>query len=174
MKRVEKTKIAALTAVAALLGTICGGVFAAEAVDRLATTNDSQAGKLYVGQGENAEGMKRAAARGITEYEPVDKEGGGGAPQKTLIDNDAVKVILVAFPKGFHRQGDLKRRYNTLLMYPGPASYAPYDFKAGKLRDGAKPSKLAAGTVVYHKKDSIVTPMEMQMDYNVLFVEMKN
>lgn len=174
MKRVEKMRVVALTAAAALLGTICGSVFAAETADRLATTTDARAGKLYVSQGEDAEAMKRAAARGITAYEPEDKEGGGGAPQKTLIDNDAVKVILVAYTKGFHRPGDLKRRYNTLLVYPGPASYAPYDFKAGKLRDGAKPSQLGAGTVVFHRKDSIVTPMEMQMDYKVLYVEMKN
>jgi hypothetical protein len=167
-------KLLAATAVAGLLGVASGHVFAAAAVDRLATTTDSRAGGVYVGLGENEEQMKRAAARGITKYEDVDKEGGGGAPSKVLIDNAAVKVIMVAFPKGFHRPGNVKRRYNTLLIYPNAASYRPYDMATGKIVETSQPSKLAAGTVVYHWKESIVTPMEMQMDYNVLFVQMKN
>jgi hypothetical protein len=129
---------------------------------------------LHAGQGETPEALKAAAARGITAYEDVAKEGGGGAPQKTLIDNDAVKVILVAFKKGFVRPGGVKRRYNTLLVYVDPGRYTITRGAGGPPAANPKPSILAPGSAVFHRKESIVSESHIDEDYRVLFVEMKN
>jgi hypothetical protein len=155
---------AALAIVAMLGGVAC--TFAADS-DRLATTTSHTDGKIpYVGQGENAAMMQREAARGVTEYEDAQTEGGGGAPQKVIIDNDAVKVILVAYKKGFDRRGGLKRRYDTLLIYVDQGRYSGGRYPPNTLR-------LAPGSTVFHRKDSIVSPIHIDQDYRVLYIEMK-
>ena len=108
----------------------------------------------------------------VTAYEPEDKEGGGGALQKTLIDNDKVKVILVAYKKGFVRPGGLKRRYDTALIYVDPGRYTITKEGANTPVQMA-PHKLAPGSVVFHRKDSIVSELIVNEDYRVLYVEMK-
>ncbi len=156
----------------ALGGLVCGAVLAADA-DRLAVAKDSYGGGLYAGQGESPETLKTQAGYGVKDYEDPAKEGGGGAAQKTLIDNDAVKVILVDFKKGFVRPGGVKRRYNTLLVYVDPGRYT-ITKGAGQPTANPRPAKLAPGSAVFHRKESIVSESHIDEDYRVLFVEMKN
>jgi hypothetical protein len=165
----------ALVAVVALGAMIAGAVFAADTADRLQLAPDNKAGVgIYAGQGETPEALKAAAALGITAYEDPAKEGGGGAPQKTLIDNDAVKVILVAFKKGFVRPGGVKRRYNTLLVYVDPGRYTIVKRAANTAIANPVPDKLAPGSAVFHRKNSIVSESHIDEDYRVLFVEIKD
>jgi hypothetical protein len=157
---------AAMVIATTLGGMLYANAFAAD-VDKLATTTSHTDGKIpYVGQGEDAAAMQREAARGVTKYEDEDKEGGGGAAQKTLIDNDAVKVILVSYKKGFDRPGGMKRRYDTLLVYVDQGRYSGGRYPPDTLR-------LAPGSSVFHRKDSIVSPIHIDQDYRVLYVEMK-
>jgi hypothetical protein len=169
-----------LTLVTALVGCVAAGFIAGRgtatgATDplQLATGNDSGVG-IYASSGETPEAMKRAAALNIQAYEPEDKEGGGGAPQKTIIDNDKVKVNLVAFKKGFIRPGGVKRRYDTLLVYVDPGRYTIMRSGGGTPVADAKPQRLAPGSSVFHRKESVVSEVRIDEDYRVLFIEMKN
>jgi hypothetical protein len=123
--------------------------------------------------GETPEALQRAAALNIGSYEPEDKEGGGGAYQKTLIDNDKIRVIIAAYKKGFMRPGGFKRRYNTLLVYIDPGRYTITKSGAGTPVASPKPSNLAPGTSVFHRKESIVSELRVDEDYRVVYVEMK-
>ena len=164
---------AALIAAAAVGGIVCGNVFAAD-IDALATTTSTTDMKgLYVGQGENAAAMERAAKMGITKYEDEDKEGGGGAPQKTLIDNDSVKVNLVAFKKGFIRPGGVKRRYDSLLVYLDNGDHTILAGGGGPRNPNPVMQHLLPGSAVFHLKDSIVPESRIDQDYRVLFIMMK-
>ena len=116
--------------------------------------------------------MQKEAALNVSSYEPGDKEGGGGAYQKTLVDNDKVKVILVDYKKGFIRPGAMKRRYNTLLVYITPGRYTITSTGANTPVQEV-PSKLAPGSAVFHYKDSIVSGLRVDEDYRVMYVEMK-
>jgi hypothetical protein len=159
--------------IVAVVGIACGAVLAAE-VDKLATTNSTSDKKgVYVGVGENAEAMERFARLGVTKYEDEDKEGGGGAPQKTLIDNEIVKVNLVAFKKGFVRPGGVKRRYNTLLVYVDTGDHTILAGGAGPRNPNPVPQHLLPGSAVFHLKDSVVPESRIDEDYRVLFVMMK-
>ncbi len=167
-----KGATAALIA-AALGGIVCGNVFAAD-VDKLATTTSTADMKgIFVGQGENAEAMERAAKMGITKYEDADKEGGGGAPQKTLIDNDVVKVNLVAFKKGFMRPGGVKRRYDTLLVYLDTGDHTIMGGGGSPRNPNPTMQHLLPGSSVFHRKETIVPESRIDQDYRVLFVMMK-
>ncbi len=160
----------AFVAIAAA-GMIAGNVFAA--MDPLATTtNNADEKGIHFSTGETPDQMAAAAKRGITKYEDVATQGGGGAPQKTLIDNDVVKVNLVAFKKGFMRGGDLKRQYDTLLIYvdPGRFSIMP---RAGGPKEPIV-QHLLPGSTVFHRKESIVSATRIDDDYRVLFVMMKH
>jgi hypothetical protein len=162
-----------LIATAAIAGLIGGHVFAADA-DRLATTGSTTDMKgVYVGHGENAEAMARAGKLGITKFEDEDKEGGGGAPQKTLIDNDAVKVNLVAFKKGFVRAGGVRRRYDTLLVYIDRGDHTILASGAGQKIANPVMQRLLPGSAVFHLKDSVVPESRIDEDYRVLFIMMK-
>ena len=163
--RRQVTLIASLVICAAAVGFVSGRSTAAGAVDPLQGISGSP--------GETPEAMQRAAALNVSEYEPEDKEGGGGAYQKTLIDNDKVKVIIAAYKKGFMRPGGVKRRYNTLLVYLDPGRYTITTSGVNTPVKTLKPAKLAPGSAVFHRKDSIVSGLRVDEDYRVLYVEMK-
>ena len=159
--------------VVAVLGLVCGAVVAAEA-DKLATTSSTSDTKgIYVSAGENAEAMERMAKLGIAKYEDEDKEGGGGAPQRTLIDNDAVKVNLVAFKKGFVRPGGVKRRYETLLVYIDTGDHTILAGGGGPRNPNPTMQHLLPGSAVFHRKESVVPESRIDEDYRVLFIMMK-
>src|SRR5437016_3457305 len=85
--------------------------------------------------------------------------GGGGAPEKVLLDNDKVRVNLVSFPKGFERPGNMKRRYDQLLVYIDPGDFSFVQHSDGSTPDpkqeaGRKP--LEPGHVTFHGKDTVV------------------
>jgi hypothetical protein len=165
--------IAGVAVMGALLG-FAGASIAADAVDRLKTTTDGKvADGIYAFNGETPEQMKRAAESGITAYEPEDKAGGGGAPQKVLVDNDVTRVNLVAFKKGFIRPGDLKRRHHQLLVYVDEGRYTIRKSGGQPRNPNATPNKHAPGSSVFHYKDSLVGESHIDEDYRVLFIEMK-
>jgi hypothetical protein len=168
------TVIASLVIVAAAAGFVSGRGSAAGAVDPLQLAANGRTGVgIYSSSGETPEAMQREAALNISAYEPESMEGGEGAPQKTLIDNDKVKVILVAYKKGFIRPGGLKRRYDTLLVYVDPGRYTITKTGANTSVKKEIPDKLAPGSSVFHRKDSIVSELRVDQDYRVLYVEMK-
>jgi hypothetical protein len=165
--------VAAVAFVSAFAGFV-GASVAAGAVDGLALASENNGVGINVGKGEDAETLKRQAALGIKDYEPEDKEGGLGAPQKTLIDNSAMKINLVAFQKGFMRPGGVKRKYNTLLVYVDEGRYTiTRSGGASAPNPNPRPAKMAPGSSVFHWKESIVSESRIDEDYRVLFVMMK-
>ena len=84
-----------------------------------------------------------------------------------------MKVILVDFKKGFVRPGGVKRRYNTLLVYVDPGRYTIVKRANNVPVTNPTPDKLAPGSAVFHRKESIVSESHIDEDYRVLFVEMK-
>jgi hypothetical protein len=170
--------IASLIIVSATAGFVSGrGAAVAGAADPLQLASGSTTGIGIVAEsGETPEIMKEQADLNVQAYEPEGKEGGDGAYQKTLIDNDKVKVNLVAYKKGFLRPGGLKRRYNTLLVYVDPGRYT---ITKTATKEGANtpvkgaPDKLAPGSAVFHRKDSIISELRVDEDYRVIYVEMK-
>jgi len=164
---------ASLAVVAAATGFLFGRGTATGAVDPLQLAKSIESGVgIYASSGETPEMMKKEADLNVQQYEPEDQEGGGGAEQKTLIDNDKLKVILVAYKKGFVRPSGFKRRHDTLLVYVDPGRYTI-------TKEGANtpvkmaPHKLAPGSVVFHRKDSITSEIHVDQDYRVLYVETK-
>ncbi len=128
-----------------------------------------------VGAGAGVMVGQHVFAAAPAEYEKAEQIGGGGAPQKVLIDNEDVRVHLVAFPQGFDRTGGMKRRAPQLLVYIDPGDYTI-------LRSGATgqvpktktpPKPLEAGTVVFHEKDSMVSWIHINTAYRILFLEFK-
>lgn len=112
----------------------------------------------------------------ITAYEDDAKVGGGGAPQKVLVDNDVARVNLVSFPANFDRAGKLKRRYNQLLVYIDESDYTiTWNGVVGESipKEKQKPSKLPPGSAVYHPRESVVSDSHIGHAYRVVFVEMK-
>ncbi len=169
----KRTLIAFMTA-AALGGAICGNVFAANA-DPLKLSDSIKSGDgIFAGKGESPEALAAAAKLGITKYEDVATEGGGGAPQKTLLDNDVVKVNLAAFKKGFVRPGGVKRRYDTMLIYVDPGRYTIVKRANGVPVEHPAADKPAPGSVVFHRRESIVSESHIDEDYRVLFVMVKH
>ena len=162
---------------AAAAGFLSGRSFAVEATDPLQLAKNGRTGiGIYASSGETPEAMQRENALNIAAYEPEDREGGDGAPQKTLIENDKVKVVLVAYKKGFIRPGGFKRRHDTLLVYVDPGRYTiTKGGGTGATTPVAQeqPAKLAPGSSVFHRKDSIVSELRVDEDYRVLYVEMK-
>src|SRR5690242_9565309 len=57
------------------------------------------------------------SARAADAELPWQSDPGGGAPEKTLLENDALRVTLISFPAGFHRNGGERRPYDTLIAY---------------------------------------------------------
>src|SRR5262245_30105811 len=53
-----------------------------------------------------------------SELQPaVEKDLGGGAPTRVLLDNETMRVTLVSFPAGFKREGGLRRRMEQIIVY---------------------------------------------------------
>jgi hypothetical protein len=104
------------------------------------------------------------------------KIGGGGAPQKLLLDNTRVRVNLVSFLKDFDRMGGLKRRNDQLLVYIDPGAYEiTRSGDSGKeiTPDPAKRKPLAPGSAVFHGRDSVVSSTHIYAPYRVIFLEVK-
>ena len=166
--------IGTLVVAAAAAGFVSGRGTARGATDPLQLASQDRTGVgIYASKGESPEMMQKEAALNVSSYEPEDKEGGGGAYQKTLVDNDKVKVILVDYKKGFKRPGGMKRRYNTLLVYITPGRYTITSTGANTPVKQEVASKLAPGSAVFHYKDSIVSGLRVDEDYRVMYVEMK-
>ena len=109
-------------------------------------------------------------------YEEDAKVGGGGAPQKLLIDNARVRVNLVSFPNDFNREGGLKRKNDQLLVYIDPGAYEiTKSGSSGKAvtPDPAKRKPLAPGSAVFHERDSVVSSTHVYAPYRVIFLEVK-
>jgi hypothetical protein len=110
------------------------------------------------------------------QYEEDAKIGGGGAPQKLLLDNTRVRVNLVSFLKDFDRMGGLKRRNDQLLVYIDPGAYEiTRSGDSGKeiTPDPAKRKPLAPGSAVFHGRDSVVSSTHIYAPYRVIFLEVK-
>ena len=173
-----KTHFKVLT-LAAVAGLGAAGGFAAGAASgssedpRLQVTTDLTDSKhiAYSG-GETPEVLAKQAQMGITKYEPESAVGGDGAPEKTLIDNDVLRVNLVAFKKGFKRPGGMKRKNDQLLVYIDQGAYSLLT-NAGK--PNAKPisHRPAPGSAIFHRRDSIISDTRIDDDYRVLFIEFK-
>jgi hypothetical protein len=172
-RRKQLALIGSLVVVSAAAGFISGRGTAAGAADPLQLASSIESGVgIFASPGETPAIMEREAALNVSAYEPEDTEGGGGAYQKTLIDNDKLKVILVGYKKGFVRPGGMKRRHDTLLVYVDPGRYTITKTGANTPVKMA-PHKLAPGSVVFHRKDSVVSEVHVNEDYRVLYVEMK-
>jgi len=135
---------------------------------------------IMIGHGAQAAtedpALTAAARLGITAFENDAEVGGGGAPEKLLLDNDVVRVNLVSFPKGFDRKGRLKRRYNQLLVYIDPGDYTiTWSGTTGKPPPPRnKPHvPLPVGSAVYHPAGTVVSDSHINNAYRVLFIEMK-
>ena len=129
---------------------------------------------------------------------PVEKDLGGGAPTKVLLDNAKMTVTLITFPKGFVRTGDMQRRADQLIVYvdDGDFKFLP--------RPGATPNTNAAprptgpvvcdpvkdcgpinldgnpssgihhpGTIAYHPVGSTTNSLVANSTYRALYIELK-
>jgi len=165
--------VAAVMAVGGTTGFLTVQALAAAEDARLATTTSMAEGKvLAVSQGETPEAMAIAAKLGVTAYEADNEVGGHGAPQKILIDNDVVRVNLVAFKKDFKRSGGMKRRYDQLLVYVDQGAYTLLTAN-GKAIENPPSHKVAPGSSVFHRRESVLNDTRIDQDYRVLFIEMK-
>ena len=127
---------------------------------------------------------------------PYEQVTGGGAPARALIDNERVRVNLVSFSKDFIRPGNLRRRYDTVIVYlddgkladvgPPPAKYAVVQAFSHhpnaravcdpiKDCDSVAPSGKWAlgpvtlrGTVAWHPKDGYVENLRIGQAYRAL------
>jgi len=79
-------------------------------------------------------GLSMHSARAADSELPWQSDVSGGAPHKTLLDNAVMRVTLISYPEGFHREGGEKRPYNTLIAYIDEGN-----FKVGP-RTGARPA----------------------------------
>lgn len=133
---------------------------------------------------------------------PYERLTGGGAPARALIDNEALRAVLISFPKDFIRPGNLRRRYDTVIVYlddgkladvgPPPAKYAvvqafSHHPDARAVCDPIKDCDSVApdgkwahgpvtlrGTVAWHPKDGYVENLRIGQAYRALYVELKN
>ena len=166
-------KTAAVAFAGAFGGFICATVMAADVIDLLRTTTSMTDGNAIVAfRGETPEALAEAAKLGITAYEDDTTVGGHGAPQKTLLDNEVVRVNLVAFQKGFKRSGGMKRRYDQLLVYVDQGGYT---LTTSNGKPMAKPAshKVAPGSSIFHRRESVINDSVIDQDYRVLFIAMK-
>lgn len=133
---------------------------------------------------------------------PYEQVTGGGAPARALIDNEQVRVNLISFPKDFIRPGNLRRRYDTVIVYvddgkladvgPPPAKYAvvqafshhpnaravcdPIKDCDSVAPDGkwAHGSPTLRGTVAWHPKDGYVENLRIGQAYRAMYIELKD
>lgn len=120
---------------------------------------------------------------------PVEQQIGGGAPSRVLIDNESMRVTLVAFPEGFIREGGQRRRLEQLIVYLEPGEFEVVGARSstpaaprvagpespitpeGKLSDsGVHPP----GTVAWHPEGSLTATLKMKRAYRALYIETKN
>jgi hypothetical protein len=133
---------------------------------------------------------------------PYEQVTGGGAPARTLIDNERLRAVLISFPKDFIRPGNLRRHYDTVIVYiddgkladvgPPPAQYAvvqafSHHPNARAVCDPIKDCDSVApdgkwaggpvtlrGTVAWHPKDGYVENLRIGQAYRALYLELKN
>ena len=133
---------------------------------------------------------------------PYEQATGGGAPARTLIDNERLRAVLISFPKDFIRPGNLRRHYDTVIVYiddgkladvgPPPAQYAvvqafSHHPNARAVCDPIKDCDSVApdgkwaggpvtlrGTVAWHPKDGYVENLRIGQAYRALYLELKN
>jgi hypothetical protein len=132
---------------------------------------------------------------------PYEQVTGGGAPVHVLIDNAVMRANLIDFPEGFIRPGNLRRHYDTVIVYiddgkladvaPPPHKYAvvqafshhpdaravcdPIKDCDSVAPDGkwAHGSPTLRGTVAWHPKDGYVENLRIGMAYRALYIELK-
>jgi len=131
---------------------------------------------------------------------PYEDTVGGGAPAQTLVDNATVRATLLSFPKDFVRRGDLRRHYDTLIVYidegrlagvgaPHPEYAEVQAFShhpdAPAVCDPIKDCDTVApdgswsrgahppGSVAWHPKDGFVGTLRAVQAYRALYVELK-
>ena len=137
--------------------------------------------------------VKAAAAEAA-----VEKDLGGGAPTKVLLDNSKMRVTLITFQKGTVRQGDMQRRADQLIVYlddgdfktvprpgaapnpnrgprpTGPVTCDPIK-DCGPIRLDGMPSANphALGTIAWHPEGSLTPTLQVNSTYRALYVELK-
>jgi hypothetical protein len=131
---------------------------------------------------------------------PYELTVGGGAPARTLIDNDTARATLISFAKDFVRPGDLRRHYDTVIVYidegrlagvgPPHPEYAEVQAfshhpDAPAVCDPIKDCDTVApdgswsrgahvpGSVAWHPKDGFVGTLRAVQAYRALYVELK-
>lgn len=148
-----------------------------------------------VGSGVTLNQNVLAAAQEVA----VEKDLGGGAPTRVLLDNAKMMVTLVTFPKGYVRQGDMKRRADQLIVYVddgdfeilprpgatpnanpgGPRPTGPVVCDAVKdcgpiALDGNPSSGVHhPGTIAYHPVGSMTPTLQANSAYRALYIELK-
>jgi hypothetical protein len=133
---------------------------------------------------------------------PYEQATGGGAPARALIDNERLRAVLISFPRDFIRPGNLRRHYDTVIVYvddgkladvgPPPAKYAvvkafSHHPDAPAVCDPIKDCDSVApdgkwshgpvtlrGTVAWHPKDGYVENLRIGQAYRALYIELKN
>ncbi len=130
-------------------------------------------------------------------YEPA---AGGGGPARVLIDNDVMRATLITFPQDFVRAGNLRRHYDTLIVYvdegkligvgppqpqyaevqrfshhpPGPPVCDPIKDCDSVGPDGNwSRGPHPSGTVAWHPKDGYVGALRAAQTYRAVYVELK-
>lgn len=131
---------------------------------------------------------------------PYEARAGGGAPARTLIDNPTARATLISFPQDFVRPGDLRRHYDTLIVYldegrlagvgPPHPEYAEVQAfshhpDAPAVCDPIRDCDTVApdgswsrgahvpGSVAWHPKDGFVGTLRALQSYRALYVELK-
>lgn len=131
---------------------------------------------------------------------PYQQRTGGGVPMQLLVDNARLRATLISFPKDFVRPGDLRRRYDTLIVYidegrlagvgpphpeyaevqafshhpDGPAVCDPIKDCDTVAADGSwSRGAHEPGSVAWHPKDGFVGTLRAVQAYRALYVEFK-
>ncbi len=128
----------------------------------------------------------------------VEKDLGGGAPTKVLLDNDRMKVTMITFEKGSVRDGNKARRADQLIVYvddgdfstvprpgatpnpnrqrpaPGPVVCKGIEDCGPIALDGNRsqgPHK--TGTIAWHPEGSVTGSLKINNTYRALYIELK-
>src|SRR4051812_4701189 len=159
----NKNTLSCAVASAAVIGFFAGALFS------------SQVEAAASAEGREAAGAALAAKLGITAFDDG-VAGGGGAPEKVLIDNDLVRVNLVSFPAGFDRPGKVMRRYTQVAVYIDQADFTiTWNGPTGEAvpADKQKPTRTPQGGASFHAKNSLVSDTHVGAAYRAIFIEMK-
>ena len=131
----------------------------------------------------------RTASADVPEAQ-VEKDLGGGAPTRVLLDNNSLRVTLVSFPSGFRREGGLRRRLEQLIVYVDDGEFkvvprpgAKPNPNAGKRGpespitldgEGTKNGMHPKGTIAWHPRDSLTPTLVTSHAYRALYIEFKH